>query len=139
MGTNYNNLEVYQLSYQFVLDLYPHIDKFPEMESKNLSLQMKRAAVSIPMNIAEGSARRRNSEFLPFLSYALGSAKEVEVALNLSKDLGFLDVGVHARLDKQLQECIGKLVRLMQHLEETVVTGRQVSMAKISRGEKPWG
>lgn len=105
MGTNYNNLDVFQLSYKFVLNLYPYLDKFPEGEDNNLVLQMKRAAVSMPMNIAEGSGRRRDSEFLPFLSYALGSAKEIEVALKLSKDLGFLNGEIHQELDQQLQEC----------------------------------
>jgi len=138
MGTNYNNLDVFQLSYKFVLDLYPHLDKFPEGEDKNLVLQMKRAAVSIPMNIAEGSGRRRESEFLPFLSYALGSAKEVEVALKLSKDLGFLNKEAHTDLDQQLQECIGKLVKLMQYLEVNVAKRKEVLAGKISRGEKPW-
>ncbi len=139
MGTNYNNLDVFKLSYKFVLDLYPCLDKFPEGESQNLILQLKRAAVSMPSNIAEGSARRRNTEFLPFLSYALGSAKEVEVGLKLSKDLGFLDEGAHRKLDLQLQECIGKLVKLMQYLEEPLARRKEVSLAKISRGERPWG
>lgn len=139
MGTNYNNLEVFQLSYKFVLDLYPLLKKFPEDEGTNLSLQIRRAAVSMPMNIAEGSARRRNTEFLPFLSYALGSAKEVEVALRLSKDLGFLALEEHQNIDQQLQECIAKLVKLMQYLEQGLEKRKDVAMAKISRGEKLWG
>ncbi len=139
MVINYHNLEIFQLAYKFVLDLYPFLDKFPAGEETNLVLQMKRAAVSIPSNIAEGSARRRYSEFLPFLSYALGSAKEVEVNLRLAKDLGFLDAGSHKHLDLQLQECIAKTVKFMQFLEKDVAKRKDVMMRKISRGEEVWG
>lgn len=139
MGTNYNNLEVFQIAYQFVLDLYPHLDKFPESEHKNLVLQMKRAAVSIPSNIVEGSSRKTDREFLPFLSYALGSAKEVEIALRLSKDLGFIQEDAFNQLNSQLQIFLGKLVPLMRYLEESILKKKEVSMAKISRGERPWG
>lgn len=139
MGVNYHNLEVFQLSYKLVIDLYPHLDKFPEGEHKNLVLQMKRAAVSMPTNIAEGSSRRKDREFLPFLSYALGSAKEVEVALRLSKDLGFLGEEAHQKLDRDLQKFVGKLVTLMRYLEGSLAKKKEVSMARISRGERPWG
>lgn len=138
MVVNYNNLEIFRLSYKFVLDLYPFLDKFPAGEETNLILQMKRAAVSIPSNIAEGSARRRHTEFLPFLSYALGSAKEVEVNLRLAKDLGFLDAESHKQLDSQLQECIAKTVKFMQSLESDIAKRKDVVMRKISRGENPW-
>lgn len=139
MGANYHNLEVFNLAYKFVLDLYPYLDQFPESEHKNLVLQMKRAAVSMPTNIAEGSSRSKDREFLPFLSYALGSAKEVEVALKLSKDLGFLKDETHQELDGQLQKFMGKLVTLMRYLEENLSKKKEVSMARISRGEYPWG
>ncbi len=68
MAQNYNDLEIFHISYNFVLMLYPYLDKFPESEHKNLVLQMKRSAVSIPMNIAEGSSRRSHREFLAFLT-----------------------------------------------------------------------
>lgn len=139
MVVNYNNLEIFQLSYKFVLDLYPFLDKFPASEETNLILQMKRAAVSMPSNIAEGSARRRYSEFLPFLSYALGSAKEVEVNLRLAKDLGFLNAENHKQLDSQLQECIAKTVKFMQSLEKDFVKRKDVLVRRISRGEEAFG
>ena len=139
MTRNYNNLEVFHLGYKFVLDLYPYLDTFPEGEHKNLVLQMKRAAVSIPMNIAEGSSRRKDREFLPFLSYAYGSAKELEVTLKLSKDLGFLKETAYQELDGQLQKFIGMLVGLMRYLEKSVAGKKEVAMAKMSRGEEVWG
>jgi len=137
MKTNYSNLEVYHLAYQFVLDLYPYIDRFPKSEHKNLVLQMKRSAVSMPLNIAEGSSRGTDRQFLPFLSYAFGSARELEVSLKLSMDLGFLEENIHQELNEKLQKFISKLVSLMRYLEKNV-PGKNVNMARISRGENPW-
>ena len=72
MVRSYENLDVFHLAYAFVIKLYSLVDKFPESENKNLVLQIKRAAISLPMNIAEGSSRKTDREFLPFLSYAFG-------------------------------------------------------------------
>lgn len=138
MVGNYDKLEIFQLAYKFVLDLYPQLDKFPENENPNLIIQMKRAAVSMPLNIAEGSSRRKDREFLPFLSYALGSAKEIEVSLRLSKDLGFISEDNFNGLDKQLQIFLEKLLHLMHYLEDCQLRKKEVYMARISRGEKPW-
>ena len=87
VARNYKNLQIYHLSYDLTLKIYKVIEKFPEYEIKNMSLQLRRAIVSIPLNIAESTSRKSPKEFLNFLTYSYGSAKEVEVLLNLSKDL----------------------------------------------------
>ena len=138
MVQNYHELEIFQLSYQFVLRIYPCFDQFPKTEQDNLILQMKRSVVSIPFNIAEGSSRRTDREFLPFLGYAFGSAKELEVSLNLSKDLGFLRVEDHALLYEDLQKIIAKLVLFMRHLEARSPRRKDVAMSSTSRGENFW-
>src|SRR3990167_6797639 len=117
MVQNYHELEIFQLSYQFVLKLYSHLKVFPKNEEDHLMLQMKRSATSIPFNIAEGSSRRTDREFLPFLGYAFGSAKELEVSLNLSKDLRFLKAEDYAILYEDLQKIIAKLVLFMRNVE----------------------
>ena len=91
VARNYKNLQIYHLSYDLTLKIYKVIEKFPEYEIKNMSLQLRRAIVSIPLNIAESTSRKSPKEFLNFLTYCYGSAKEVEVLLNLSKDLGYID------------------------------------------------
>lgn len=93
MPLDYRKLAIYHLAYKFVLNIYKATDKFPESENRNLSSQLRRAAVSMPLNIAEGSSRRSKKEFLNFLNYSFGSGKEIEVILELSKDLGFLTLG----------------------------------------------
>ena len=138
MVQNYKELEIFTSSYQFVLKLYPPVDKFPESEHKNLVLQMKRSAISIPFNIAEGSSRKTDREFLTFLGYAFGSAKELEVALNLSRDLGFIKTDEHELLFEDLQKIIAKLVLFMRHLEQRVPPRKDVAMGKIYRGESHW-
>src|SRR3989344_248670 len=87
MPLDYRKLHVYDLAHQFVLDIYKTTEKFPESEQRNLTSQLRRAVVSIPLNIAEGSSRRSKKEFLQFLNYSFGSGKEIEVLLLLSKQL----------------------------------------------------
>jgi len=138
MVRDYNDLEIFHLSYQFVLKMYPYVDKFPESENTNLVNQMKRSAVSMPSNIAEGSSRRTDREFLNFLGYTLGSAKELEVSLNLSKDLGFGGENDHALLYEDLQKLIAKLLMFMRNIEQRIPLRKDIAMRKISRGESPW-
>ena len=135
MGQNYKDLEIYHLAYQFVLKIYPYVDKFPKNEQDNIILQMKRSVVSIPFNIAEGSSRRTDREFLPFLGYSFGSAKELEVSLNLSRDLGFLEVAEYELLHEDLQKLIAKLTLFMRGVEARVPPKKDIAMGKMLRGE----
>ncbi len=114
------------------------MDKFPESEKTNLVIQMKRSAVSMPSNIAEGSSRRTDREFLNFLGYTLGSAKELEVSLNLSKDLRFLKEKEYVFLYEDLQKLIAKLLLFMRNIEQRIPLRKEIAMRKISRGESPW-
>ena len=100
MPLDYRKLHVYDLAHQFVLDIYKTTEKFPESEQRNLTSQLRRAVVSIPLNIAEGSSRRSKKEFLNFLNYGFGSGKEIEVILLLCKDLGFLTIKEFENLSK---------------------------------------
>lgn len=81
---------------------------------------MKRSAVSIPMNIAEGTSRWTNREFLAFLTYSLGSGKELEVSLRLLKDLGFLDENIYNVLNENLQKIMAKLGSMISYHERTI-------------------
>ena len=137
MTAVYNNLEIFHLAYKFVIKIYPCVDKFPENEQKNLILQIKRSAVSIPLNIAEGSSRRTDRQFLPFLGYTFGSAKELEVSLKLSRDLGFVSAADYEILSEDLQRLVAKLAALMRHMEQKLPGKKEVVMGAIVRGENP--
>ncbi len=88
---SYEDLVVYQSSYELVLEIYNVTNNFPDQEKRELGRQLRRAAVSIPANIAEGYGRKNSSaEFKHFLRNALGSSNEMKVLLSLAKDLNYL-------------------------------------------------
>ena len=86
----YRDLEVWQKSMTFVEEVYKTVKTFPREEQYGLSDQIRRAAVSIPSNIAEGFGRDSNAEFLRFLAIARGSLYEVSTHLEIAHRLGFL-------------------------------------------------
>lgn len=120
MARQYKNLEIYHLSYKFVLNIYKKTESFPKSEIGNITSQLRRAAVSIPLNIAEGSTRNTKKAFLQFLVYSFGSGKEVEVLLNLSLDLNFLNQNDYDELSQQLDRLMAKLFLFMRNLETRV-------------------
>ena len=87
---SYEDLEVYQKGYKLALNLHQATLKFPEFERYELGSQLRRAAISIPLNIAEGYGRR-GQDFQRFLGYALGSSNEVKVLLQMTQDLGYMN------------------------------------------------
>jgi four helix bundle protein len=96
------NLEVWKRSFSLVKKIYLLTEEFPKDERFGLISQLRRAAVSVPTNISEGSARNSQKEFLRFLYFSLGSLTEVETLLLLSKELGFINSG--ERCDELLAE-----------------------------------
>ena len=86
---HYKELKVWQKGMHLTKSIYQLTASFPGDEKFGLSAQMRRAAVSVPSNIAEGQARRGTGEFLQFLSHASGSLAELETQLLLSADLGY--------------------------------------------------
>ena len=92
-------------------------DTFPKEEKFGLTSQIRRAAVSIPANIAEGAARKSDKEFLQFLSIAQGSASEVETEVLIAHRLGFLEKQNYESLRDSLND-IGRMVTgLSNHLK----------------------
>ena len=89
MARDFRNLEIWKLGYQLALDLHRLTEKFPE-EEFNLKSQIKRASLSIPLNVAEGTSRYSKNAFLQFLSYAYGSLKELQVLIMFCRDLNYI-------------------------------------------------
>ncbi|MBS3124122.1 four helix bundle protein [Candidatus Woesearchaeota archaeon] len=133
MALDYRKLQIYDLSYQLVLDIYKATDKFPESEHNNLSSQLRRAAVSMPLNIAEGSSRRSKKEFLNFLNYSFGSGKEIEVILQLSRDLGFLTSYEFEDLSQHLNLVMSKLFLFIRSVEERIPGTKHHFELKVRR------
>jgi four helix bundle protein len=87
---SYKDLEVWKLSIELVKEIYQITEKFPPSEIYGLTNQMRRAAVSIPSNIAEGQERNSAKEFRQFLAIALGSVAEIETQLIIAKEIHYL-------------------------------------------------
>ena len=88
---NFRDLEIWKLGKDVAVKVYRATKNFPKEELYGLVSQMRRAAVSIPSNIAEGFARLHNKEYRQFLYVALGSCAELETQIELSVDLGYLE------------------------------------------------
>jgi four helix bundle protein len=99
---NFRDLEVWQLGKKIVLRVYGVTGGFPREELYGLVSQMRRAAISIPSNIAEGFNRLNNKEYRQFLYIALGSCGELETQIELSYDLDYLTDRVREELLEQL-------------------------------------
>ena len=87
---SYKNLKVWQKSIELVRLIYKITNSFPRSELFSLVNQIRRAAISIPSNIAEGYGRKSHKEYLQYYSIAYSSALETETQLIISKDLGFI-------------------------------------------------
>ena len=97
-------LTVWQRSHQFTLKVYTLTKTFPREESLALTSQMRRAASSIPSNIAEGCGRGGAGELARFVQIASGSASELEYQLLLALDLGYLSPEVHKDAEREITE-----------------------------------
>jgi len=104
------DLDVWVLGKRIVVEMYATTKGFPKEETYGLSAQMRRAAVSIPSNIAEGFNRQHNKEYRQFLHVALGSCGELETQVEVSKDLGYLGEEERARIVEQLDH-EGRMLR----------------------------
>ena len=101
---NFKNLKIWQKGIDLVVDTYTKIEHFPKEELFGLSSQIKRSAISIPSNIAEGSGRGTDKDFNRFLDVALGSSFELETQLIIANRLKFLNDTDYSSLTEQLDE-----------------------------------
>jgi len=118
MLKNYKELKVWQRAYQLCLETYRSTRAFPKEERYGLTSQIRRAAVSVPSNIAEGYGRKTTGEYIQALYIAYGSNCELETQILLSGDLGFINgddleklrmgVGDVERMLKGLIKSLGK-------------------------------
>ncbi|MBW8883432.1 MAG: four helix bundle protein [Planctomycetia bacterium] len=88
---SYRDLVVWQLAMQLVRDIYLATESFSKSEAYGLVSQLRRCAISIPSNIAEGHARESSKEYLHHISIAMGSVAELETQIILARDLNFLE------------------------------------------------
>jgi four helix bundle protein len=115
---NYKDLKVWEKAHHFTLNIYAVTKSFPREEIFNLISQIRRAASSIPANIAEGCGKNSKLDFANFLNIALGSSNEVEYFLILNKDLGYLQQEDYEVLFQKINEVKGMLIALIGKVRE---------------------
>ena len=116
------DLTVFKKSHKLVLDIYRITNGYPNEEKFGLTAQMRRSSSSIPTNIMEGSGRSGTKEFIHFIGIALGSCKEIEYQLLLSKDLGYLSKNEYEELKNKYNEIGKMLYSLRESLKDKSIT-----------------
>lgn len=112
--SNFEKLQVWQESIQLVKDTYRFCDLLPRSEERNLIDQLKRASVSISLNIAEGSGSGNDKEFRRFLIIARKSALEVEAVVKVAESLYHIDIGIIHKRIEMIIKLINGLIRYLQ-------------------------
>ncbi len=120
---DHKDLEAWKKSISLVEKLYKVTALFPRAELYGITLQIRRAAVSIASNISEGAARNSNKEFLKFLSYALGSLAEVETQCVIAERLGFLH---NQNITEDVQKVRSLIIGLRKYLKCKEVRSKEV-------------
>ncbi|TQD33490.1 four helix bundle protein [Haloflavibacter putidus] len=105
----HENLDVWKKSINLVTDIYTISKCFPKEETYGLKSQIRRAAISVPSNIAVGAARQTNKEFIQFLYIALGSLKELETQLLIAYKLNFITEKKYEDVCQPVEE-VGKML-----------------------------
>ena len=115
----HRDLDVWKNGIELVKKIYILTKDSPKEEIYTLTSQIRRSAISIPSNIAEGAARNSKKEFIQFLYIALGSAAEIETQLNVAKELGYIkDLNIFDDFEKLKIQLIG-LIKYLKNKEKT--------------------
>ena len=121
MDKPHKKLDVWKLSMELSRVVYRLTTGYPSEERFGLVSQMRRAAVSVPSNIAEGAARDSNNELRHFLSIARSSLSELDTQLDLSQDLGFIAETSRSEIDRLLTR-IDKMLYALHQLKKRAAT-----------------
>ena len=115
---HHKDLEVYKQSIKFVAKIYDISSSFPKEEMYGLTGQLRRAAVSIPSNIAEGCARASSKQILNFVNIAIGSLAEIETQLEIAVVLGFIENS--AIFDKEFNQLKSLLLGFKKYISSNI-------------------
>ena len=113
---SYKDLIVWQKGIRLVSEIYRLTEKFPKSEMFGLMSQIRRAAVSIPANLAEGYARKHRAEYAQFVKIAFGSGAELETHLLIAQNIGFLKKEEATEAEALLNEVMRMLNKLSSSL-----------------------
>lgn len=125
MKRAHKELDVWKESMQLAAGIYAVTELFPKSEIYGITSQMRRAAVSVPSNIAEGAARFSSKEFMQFLHIAGGSLSELDTQLILAIDLGFVPKERCVELEARLEKTSGLLAGLIYTVRKKIDKARE--------------
>ena len=111
---SYKNLNVYQDAKAFVVAVYKLLDRFPDSEKFALCNQIRRAAISVTTNLAEGVSRTSVKEKIHFLEIAYASMMEVDSQLDISVDLQYIDIAQYESINKQINN-VGRQLSVLRN------------------------
>ncbi|MBI4656168.1 MAG: four helix bundle protein [Elusimicrobia bacterium] len=117
---SYKDLEIWKKSIDLVKTIYKLTENFPEKETYSLTSQLRRSAVSVPSNIAEGQARKHTKEFLQFLYHALGSLAELNTQTIIAKDIGYLSEENFEIVEARITEIQKMVYAIISKLSTTI-------------------
>ncbi len=118
MARSYRKLLVWQKAKALAAQIYQATEQFPRPELYGLTSQIRRAAVSVPSNIAEGQGRLTSGEFCHFLGQARGSLLELDTQLPIAVDLNYRQADRYKALDEDTYQVLGLLNRLIDSLRK---------------------
>ncbi len=118
MARDHRRLRVFHDAHALALAVYKHTRGFPRDEWFGVRSQIRRAAVSVPSNVVEGSARRSSREYVRFLTIARASAAELSYLVSLCTELGYLSTAAHAELEPQCDRLNAQLQALLNSLDD---------------------
>jgi four helix bundle protein len=118
VARSYRKLLVWQKAKALAAQIYQATEQFPRPELYGLTSQIRRAAVSVPSNIAEGQGRVTSGEFCHFLGQARGSLLELDTQLAIAVDLNYLQADRYKALDEDTYQVLGLLNRLIDSLRK---------------------
>lgn len=124
---DFQKIQVWERAHQFALQVYKITSTFPKEEIYGLTSQMRRAAASIPSNLAEGSGRDTQAELARFVHIAGGSASELEYQLILAHDLGYINSETYPKLDLEINE----IKRMLNGFEKAVQANTRNLKSKV--------
>lgn len=120
---NYKNIEAFKLSDELTLKIYTLLKTFPKDEIYSLTSQIRRAAVSIPANIAEGTSRQHKKEYLNFLYISRGSAAELEYLISLAKRIDYIKDDEYSEINALIiktSKCLYFLIKSIENEDRSL-------------------
>jgi four helix bundle protein len=122
VGHSYRDLIVWQKAKSLAVHIYKNTESFPKSETYGLTSQVRRAAISVVSNIAEGQGRLTSGEFQQFLGHSRGSLLELETQLEIACELRLLDAEAYEALAQESYQVLGLINRLIDSLRKAKKT-----------------